>query len=195
MIKIDPYGASIFLVSKMSITLNHDMFSMLSQCCRDEILQVFASVAISRFKDTPKVEEEPVKPQAGAFESASLTFGKPLVLPLAVPLAVPSVIRIAPSYPIAKASDLYRLAETKEINRIYKEIDDGLFISNTKCAVWTKGGKHHHMDWDVKRVVMTVNQLKSATSVQIDHALPSMSRSRVTGILRELRKQGILIVG
>jgi hypothetical protein len=20
--------------------------------------------------------------------------------------------------------------------------------------VWTKGGKHHHMDWDVKKVVM-----------------------------------------
>jgi hypothetical protein len=189
------------------------MFFMLSESCRDEILQVFASVAISRFKRAPKIEEE-LGSNEGAFESAALTFGKPLILPLAVdstlpsavpsvvpsvvpsalPSVVPSAVRIATSYPIAKASDLYHVADDKEVYRIYKEIDDGLFISNKKSNNWSVSGSYHYMNWDVKKVVMTVRQFKTATSLQIDHALPTMSRYRVTAILRELRKQGILIV-
>lgn len=201
----------------MSITLSHEMFASLSKSSRDEILEAFSNAAVKTVKEMLKVEPETVV--NSVFESASLTFGKPLVLPMydrsepvalaepqPVALAEPQpvtepvlvtekkVIRIASNFPIAKPTDLYSVVDYKEIGRICKEIDDGLFISNTKCAVWTKGGKHHHMDWDVKRVVMEVKYLQPATSLQIDHALPTMDRRRVTAILRELRKQGILIV-
>ena len=189
----------------MSITLSHEMFSSLSQSSRDEILGAFSKAAVKTVKELLKVEPGAVV--NSAFESASLTFGKPLVLPkydrsepvaepLAEPLAEPvaKVVRIASNFPIAKPTDLYSVVDYKEIGRICKEIDEGLFISNTKCAVWTKGGKHHHMDWDVKRVVMEVKYLQPATSLQIDQALPTMDRRRVTAVLRELRKQGILIV-
>lgn len=202
----------------MSITLSHEMFASLSKSSRDEILEAFSNAAVKTVKELLKVEPETVV--NSVFESASLTFGKPLVLPKydrsepvavaePVPVAVAEPVhvaepqpvlitekkvRIASNFPIAKPTDRYSLVDYKEIGRICKEIDDGLFISNTKCAVWTKGGKHHHMDWDVKRVVMEVKYLQPATSLQIDHALPTMDRRRVTAVLRELRKQGILIV-
>jgi hypothetical protein len=173
------------------------MFSMLSSACRDEILNAFSNAAVKTVKEILKVEPEVVVNTA--FESASLTFGKPLVLPKydrSEPVAEPEnkVVRIASSFPIAKSTDRYSLAPLADIGRICKEIDAGLFVSNTKCAVWTKGGKHHHMDWDVKKVVMEVKYLQPATSLQIDRALVTMDRNRVTAILRELRKQGILIV-
>jgi hypothetical protein len=192
------------------------MFSMLSTACRDEILNAFSNAAVKKVKETLKVETEVLV--NSAFDSASLTFGKPLVLPnykmydvaepvaetvpvpvaepVAVPVPVPQkkVVRIASSFPIAKPTDRYSLAPLADIGRICKEMDEGLFVSNTKCAVWTKGGKHHHMDWDVKRVVMEVKYLQPATSVQIDRALVTMDRNRLTAVLRELRKQGILIV-
>lgn len=169
----------------MSITLSHEMFSKLSQASRDEILQAFTSTVISRIKSDqtePMVESQP---QTGAFESASLTFGKPLVLPS---------VRVAENYPVAKPTNLYSLAPLADLHRICKEIDEGRFISNSKSIKWTKGSRFHHMDWDVKRVAMEVKYLQPATSVQINNALPTMDRYRVSAILRELRKQGILIV-
>jgi hypothetical protein len=169
------------------------MFSNLSQTSRDEILQAFTSSVISRINSVQtKPEAEPeAEPQTGAFESASLSFGKPLVLPN---YNIPSVVRVAENYPIAKANNLYSLAPLADLHRICKEIDEGRFISNSKSIKWTKGSRFHHMDWDVKRVLMEVKCLQPATSLQIDQALPTMDRYRVTAILRELRKQGILIV-
>jgi hypothetical protein len=206
------------------------MFSMLSSACRDEILNAFASSAVKTVKNILNTETHvPVKTAdtigISAFESASLTFGKPLVLPaynkvvaepvavpvteplaepvteplaepLAEPVAVPEnkVIRIASSFPIAKATDRYSLAPLAVLHRVCNDIDNGLFVSNLKSVSWSKGSKYHHMDWDVKKVVMEVKFLQPATSLQIDQALPTMDRYRVTAILRELRKQGILIV-
>lgn len=244
----------------MSITLTREMFSRLSESSRYDVLRVFGEITVEK----PLVV-------SSAFESASLTFGPPLVLPdyskrnllsgsknernprigclndpwadlpdavlsaildeveanlakavpVAMPVAVPvpvampvpvpvpvavseqipsvvpsdkAKIRIAQSFPIAKPSDLYSLAPLKHIHKICEEIDAGLFVSNTNSAVWTRGGNHHHQNWDVKKVVMIVNQLQPATSLQINYALPTMDRYRVTAILRELRKQGIVIV-
>jgi hypothetical protein len=95
---------------------------------------------------------------------------------------------------MTKATDLYRIATLPEIHQICKEIDEGLFVSNSKGVSWSKGSKYHHMNWDVKRVFMEVKYLQPATSLQIDQALPTMDHYRVTAILRELRKQGMVIV-
>lgn len=183
----------------MSITLSHQMFSSLSKSCRDEILQAFASSTDSTFQKLKEILEPELKETVDvkentAFESAALTFGAPLVLPNYNKYEEQKVVRVASNYPVAKATNLYSLATLPEIQRICKEIDAGLFVSNSKSVNWSQGGKFHHMDWDVKRVVMEVKYLQPATSLQIDHALPTMDRYRVSAILRELRKQGILIV-
>ena len=193
----------------MSITLSHQMFSSLSKSSRDEILQAFASSTDSTFQKLKEILQPEVKETVDvkgntAFESAALTFGAPLVLPkynrtedehISEPVIDKKpVIRVATNYPVAKATDLYSVAPLADLGRICKEIDAGLFVSNSKSYNWSQGGKFHHMDWDVKRVVMEVKYLQPATSLQIDHALPTMDRYRVTAILRELRKQGILVV-
>jgi hypothetical protein len=183
----------------MSITLSHEMFTSLSKSSQDEILQAFSNVAVKTVKGSLKVEPEVVVNTA--FESAALTFGKPLVLPnynrskdTPEPLIETPVIRVAPRYPIAKATDLYSLATLADMHRICKDMDAGLFVSNSKGVTWSKGSRFHHMDWDVKRVAMEVKYLQPATSLQINQALPTMDRYRVTAILRELRKQGMVIV-
>jgi len=140
-----------------------------------------------------------------AFESAALTFGKPLVLPkytkdvtlepVLEPVAQEDpVVRVAKNYPVAKPTDLYRVAPLKDLHRICKEINKGLFVSNTKGAIWSEGGRFHHMNWDVKKLVVQLKAIEPATSLQIDQCLPTMDRYRVSEILRELRKQGLLIV-
>jgi hypothetical protein len=197
----------------MSITLSYEMFSMLSKSSRDEILAVFGTPSFKVVKEEPRSEIN----RNTAFESASLTFSKPLVLPVrqSEPLATSmvveenepepvaediapvqknTVIRVAKSYPIAKATDLYSVAPLEDVQRICKEIDDGLFISNSKSVDWSKGGKYHHMNWDVKKIFIMLKSIQPATSFQIDHSVPTMDRYRVTAILRELRKQGLLIV-
>ena len=200
----------------MSITLSHEMFTSLSKSCRDEILEAFMNAAVQTIKqrliepeatvnEPVAIEAQDVVPMT-AFESASLSFGGPLILPdykLACnveqiePVAVTEPIpqkRVAKSYPVAYPNDLYTVAPLKDIQSICNEIDNGLFISNVKSADWSKGGRYHHMNWDVKRVFMAVKYLQQATSIQINKALPTMPRYRVSSILRELRKQGLLIV-
>ena len=176
------------------------MFTSLSKSAQDEILRAFgntADKAIQKVKEVLDVQPEPK--ENTAFESASLTFSKPLVLPNYnrtedAPVIEKPVVRIASNYPVAKATDLYSVAPLADLHRICNDIDAGLFVSNSKSISWSKGSKFHHMDWDVKRVVMEVKFLQPATSLQIDHALPTMDRYRITAILRELRKQGILVV-
>ena len=211
-IKIEVSLSIKFFTTKMSITLSHQMFASLSKSCQNEILEAFSTTSLAVVKKMLSMNENT------AFESASLTYGKPLVLPnynrtnevmseplvepLAEPLAEPmpepmpenKVVRIASNFPIAKSTDLYSTAHYSVIGKICHEIDAGLFVSNCKSVDWSKGSRYHHMNWDVKRVVMIVNQLKPATSLEVDQALPTMDRHRVTAILRELRKQGILIV-
>lgn len=174
----------------MSITLSHETFVSLSKTCRDEILQAFATSndPIQTIKGHLDVKDNT------AFESARLTFGKPLILPKYNHDKNEATVKVASSYPIAKPTDLYSLAPLSVLHRICTDIDSSLFVSNLKSVSWSKGSKFHHMDWDVKRLVMEVKFLQPATSVQIDQALPNMDRYRVTAILRELRKQGILIV-
>ena len=223
-IKIEVSLSINFFTTKMSITLSHQMFASLSKSCQNEILEAFSTTSLAVVKKMLSMNENT------AFESASLTYGKPLVLPnynmtnevmseplveplveplaepLVEPLAEPmpepmsepmpenKVVRIASNFPIAKSTDLYSTAHYSVIGKICHEIDAGLFVSNCKSVDWSKGSRYHHMNWDVKRVVMIVNQLKPATSLEVDQALPTMDRHRVTAILRELRKQGILIV-
>lgn len=181
----------------MSINLSHEMFASLSKSSRDEILHAFANTADKAVQIVKEVlNAQPEVNQNTAFESASLTFAKPLVLPnynRTEDVPAP-VIRVAPRYPVAKKTDLYCIATLQDIGRICKEIDAGLLISNSKGISWSKGSKFHHMDWDVKRVFMEVKYLQPATSLQIDQALPTMDRYRVSAILRELRKQGMVIV-
>jgi hypothetical protein len=198
-IKIEVSVCIIFFTTKMSITLSHEMFTSLSKSCQNEILQSFGNAAVNTVKDL--LEVNPGVISATAFESAALTFGMPLVLPnynrsedTPEPLIEVPVIRVAPRYPMTKATDLYRIATLPEIHKICKEVDAGLFVSNSKGVSWSKGSKYHHMNWDVKRVFMEVKYLQPATSLQIDQALPTMDRYRVSAILRELRKQGMVIV-
>ena len=220
----------------MSITLTREMFSMLSKKSRDEILDLFTNSASMTVRELLRSKVDVAAPLVGvaphqnsdttsitAFESASLTFGKPLVLPsyrvaeldnndvMAEPIVQEvvcqeepvvqeavcqeePVIRVAKNYPVAKPTDLYSIAPLKDIQRICREIDNGLFVSNSKSAIWSEGGRYHHMNWDVKKVFITVKSIQPATSLQIDHSLPTMDRYRVSAILRELRKQGLLIV-
>jgi len=176
----------------MSITLTNDMFSKLSANARDEIVRVFMGNTDCLKKDNSQVVNE-----VTAFESAALTFGPPLVLPDYNKRSSndsEKKIRIATKFPVAKATDLYRLAPLADIGRACKEMDSGLFVSNIKSAIWTEGGSFNHRDWDVKRVVMEIKYLQPATSQQIDNSLPTMDRYRVSSILRELRKQGMVIV-
>jgi hypothetical protein len=173
------------------------MFTSLSKSSRDEILQAFSATADKAVQMVKEVlSAQPEVNQNTAFESASLTFGMPLVLPnYNRTEATPTpVIRVAPQHPVARATDRYRLAPLADLHRICNDIDRGLFVSNSKGISWSKGSKFHHMDWDVKRVAMEVKYLQPATSLEIDQALPTMDRYRVTAILRELRKQGILVV-
>lgn len=184
------------------------MFASLSRASQNEILQSFTTSSLQTANKLLDVKDNT------AFESASLTYGKPLVLPnynrnsealaeplgeplaepLAEPMPVNNVVRVASNFPIAKTTDLYTTADYSVIHKICQEVDKGLFVSNSKGVDWSQGSRYHHKNWDVARVVMIVNQLKPATSLQIDQALPTMDRYRVTAILRELRKQGILIV-
>ncbi len=205
-IKIEVSVCINFFTTKMSITLSHQMFASLSKSCQNEILEAFSTTSLDVVKKLLNMNKNT------AFESASLTYGKPLVLPnynrgndvMAEPVAEPlakaepmpenKVVRIASNFPVAKSTDLYSTAHYSVIGKICQEIDEGLFVSNSKSIDWSQGSRYHHKNWDVMRVVMIVNQLKPATSLQVDQALPTMDRHRVTAILRELRKQGILIV-
>lgn len=169
----------------MSITLSHEMFSKLSKSCQDEILRAFTSGSIALIK-------EKLVPQATAFESASLTYGKPLILPDYN--RSENVIRLGPATIAAKASDLYSVAPLEKLSKICREIDNGLFISRNKNINWSEGGIYHHRNWDVKRVVMEVKYIQPATASEINKGLQTMDRHRVSSILRELRNQGILVV-
>lgn len=178
----------------MSITITYEMFFKLSKAARDEVIAVFGSTGLEniRYQDEPVNDKVPNT--VSAFESASLSFRKPLVLPsMSEPRAYTDV-KVASNFPVAKTTDIYRVASAEKIALITQKIDKGLFISNSKSINWSRSGRYHPCNWDVKKLIMTVNSNGPMNSYEIDRALPMMDRYRVTAILRELRKQGILII-
>jgi hypothetical protein len=98
------------------------------------------------------------------------------------------------SLSIAKASDLYTLASPEEIERIQGDIEAGILSSKTTSYNWARGGRFNPNNWDVKKLITEVSRLQPASSSEINNALPKMSGRRVSEILRELRKQGLLVL-
>jgi hypothetical protein len=178
----------------MSIVINREMFFSLSISSQQEIISRLITTSVNNIKDLFK--EVPNSSTASAFESASLTFGNQLVLPdyNSANRLTNKTRRMASDVPIAKATDLYRVVSDEQIKNITEDIDTGFFINNSSRIDWSKGARFNPNNWDVKRIIMKVKISQPMTSLQIDQSLPTMDRYRVTSILRELRKQGILIV-
>ena len=178
----------------MSITITYDMFFKLSKPARDEVIAVFGSTGLENIR----YQDEPVKDKVpntvSAFESASLSFGKPLVLPSMCEPQAYTGVKVASNFPVAKTTDIYRVASAEKIALITQKIDKGIFISNSKYINWSRSGRYHPCHWDIKKLMMTLRSNGPMNSYQINLALPNMDRYRISAILRELRKQGILIV-
>ena len=187
----------------MSITLSEAMLSRLSDECQLEIFQLlFASVAEAKIVNV-RATVDPSLLAVGAFESASLTFGEkmslapdkstPLVPVQDVILATRQVPQTT-SLSIAKPTDLYTLASPEEIKRIQGDIEAGILSSKTTSYNWARGGRFNPNNWDVKKLIAEVSRLQPVSSLEINNALPKMSGRRVSEILRELRKQGLLVL-
>lgn len=194
-----------FFHNTMSITLSYDMFCKLSKATRDELLSTFGNSQYNTTYATKSVSFEPTKVKETmndtAFTSASLSFGIPLVLPPSKKdtvthpdISVSSKVRIATNYPIAKTTDIYKLADSKTIQVIIQDINNGLFLNNSKTVKWSPGSRHHPDNWYVKQVIKAVDNLQPTNSLKIDQHLHHLDRYRITAILRELRKQGIILV-
>jgi len=93
----------------------------------------------------------------------------------------------------ARKGDIYTLAPDEEIQRIVAEIDAGRFVSNTKCAPWGPGQKHHPCGPDTLRVRLQLHK-GSSTKEQLCAALPLINKKLINSILHELREQGIVTV-
>ena len=216
---------------KMSITLSYDVLCKLSPPCRDEILMALRnSWAYPDAVDELEVTESHIsRPEpfditvstGSAFESASLSFSMPLILPTAVPVPVAHVNstlcphllalaacncarqdfqqtppikkkRFAPEMASALPKDIYTVNTCSEIEKITADIDAGLFIGPDS---WLSGKKHHPMHYDVRKVLMVIKKYPhGANSYIINMGLPSMCRTRVAAILRQLKIQGIIKV-
>ena len=165
------------------------MFFKISKSARDEIVSMFGTSGLEhvRYISEAEVIQNPVS----AFESASLSFGKPLILPS---ISKVQSVKVASDFPVAKPADIYTLASEEKIAAITQEIDSGLFVSNSKSVNWNRSGKYNACNWDVKKLMMTLRSSGPMNTYQINMALPRMDRYRISAILRELRKQGILVV-
>lgn len=85
------------------------------------------------------------------------------------------------------------MGQPEEIDRIRKEINEGRFSSNTKCAPWGPGQKHNP---DHPHTVQVRNQLSSGpkTKEYLIVALPNLTKKLIGSILHELREQGLVTV-
>ena len=91
----------------------------------------------------------------------------------------------------ARRGDVYTLVPNDTIVKIIADIDSGVLVSNTACAPWGRGQKHHpnhHRTFKVRRHL----EQGAQTREQIEAALPSISPRHLTAILHELREQGIV---
>lgn len=99
-----------------------------------------------------------------------------------------------PSNHRARRGDIYALVSEEEILTIIAEIDAGRFVSNTPCAPWTKGQKHHPSAPDTFKVRRHLAVSGPQTKESIHLAIPSISEKFLRSILHELREQGIAYV-
>lgn len=229
---------------KMSVTLSYNVLCKLSSNSRDEILMALRnSWAYPDVVDELEVSETLISQPTpfamtvstgSAFESASLSFSGPLILPkpepVAMAMALPEPkpepkpkpvtdstlcphllalaacncagqssqhpatkkVRFAPEMAAAHPNDLYTVNTSSEIEKITADIDSGLFIGPDS---WLTGKKHHPKNYDVRKVLMVIKKFPfGANSYTINIGLPSMCRTRVAAILRQLKIQGIIKV-
>jgi hypothetical protein len=94
----------------------------------------------------------------------------------------------------ARKGDIYTLASEEQILAIVTEIDAGRFVSNTKCAPWTRGQKHHPNSPETFKVRRHLSLTGSQTKESISSALPDIDDKFLVSILHELREQGIVTV-
>jgi hypothetical protein len=186
----------------MSITLSEAMLSRLSDECQLEIFHLLLdSIAEAKMVNVRATVDPNLR--VGAFESASLTFGEKMSLapdksisstPVHDVVLSSRQIHKGTSLSIAKPSDLYTLASPEEIERIQGDIEAGILSSKTTSYNWARGGRFNPNNWDVKKLIAEVSRLQPVSSLEINNALPKMSQRRISDVLRELRKQGILLV-
>jgi hypothetical protein len=186
----------------MSITLSEVMLSRLSDECQLEIFHLLLDSIAEAKRVNVRATVDP-NLRVGAFESASLTFGEKMSLtpdkstsstPVEDVVLSSTQIHKSSSLSIAKPTDLYSLTSSEEIERIKRDIDEGLLTSKTQSYNWARGGRFNPSNWDVRKVISEISHLQPVSSLEINNALPKMSSRRISDVLRELRKQGILLV-
>jgi len=187
----------------MSITLSEAMLSRLSDECQLEIFHLLLDSIAEAKRVNVRATVDPSLVPVGAFESASLTFGEKMSLtkdksisstPVQDVLLSSTQIHKASSLTIAKPTDLYSLTSPEEIKRIQGDIEAGILSSKTSSYNWARGGRFNPNNWDVKKLIAEVSRLQPVSSLEINNALPKMSQRRISDVLRELRKQGILVL-
>jgi hypothetical protein len=92
----------------------------------------------------------------------------------------------------AKKTDIYTIASEDEVLRIITEIDSGRLVSNTPCAPWTRGSKHHPCNAETFRVRRHLFLVGPQTRDQLLAALPGIGEKLIRSILHELKEQGII---
>ena len=106
---------------------------------------------------------------------------------------VSSNVSVASTSSRAKKTDTYELVDESDIVRIVLQIDMGVIISNTRCASWARGQKHHPNSPDtfkVRRQLMKGPQTRD----EVHAAFPEMNLKLLRAILHELREQGIIFI-
>ncbi len=177
------------------------MFSRLSASSQKEVLSSFQDLLLKDIHTPPITESflPPWKPETyspivgSAFDSASLSFSKPLTLPsMNEPFELSKkTVRHAAKVPIAVYSDIYSLKSQEEIDDIISDIDLGYFLGPPS---WARGQKHHPENFDVRRVLQIIRAGGSVNSYKINMSLLRLCKSRIAAILRQLKIQGIVKV-
>jgi hypothetical protein len=158
-----------------------------------------------------------------AFESASLSFSGPLILP--VPVASPAPVsnanstlcphllalaacncvnqsvQQAPATKRVRFAPEMRAAHPKDIYTVNASSEIEKITADIDAGLfigpdsWLTGKKHHPKNYDVRKVLMVIKRFPlGANSYVINMGLPRMCRTRVAAILRQLKIQGIINV-
>jgi hypothetical protein len=94
----------------------------------------------------------------------------------------------------AKKDDIYTVVSDDLSLHIITEIDAGRFISNTPCAPWGRGQKHHPNHSETFKVRRHLSSAGPQTRDQIQASLPATPARLLRAILHELREQGLVTV-
>jgi hypothetical protein len=88
---------------------------------------------------------------------------------------------------------VYRLASQSDCAKIVSEIDAGMRTSKTPSVSWRKGQSHHPNNPSVKNVIAVLASGGDMSKKQIT-AMSNLKPERVSNILRELKKQEIVLL-